>query len=55
MIEKERLQAPFPNGSKAARKNPPVVEAAARMAMGPLLVVVVAMVRSQNCRPENTP
>ena len=44
----DRLQAPFPNGSKAARQNPPVVAAAARVAIGPLVVVVVAMVRSQN-------
>ena len=48
MIKKERLQAPFSKWLKGGyRKNPPVVEAAARMAMGPLLVVVVAMVRSQ--------
>ena len=44
----DRLQAPFPNGSKAARQNPPVVAAAARVAIGLLLVVVLAMVRSQN-------
>ena len=40
MIEKDRLQTP--------RENPPIVGAAAGVAMGPFLVIVLAMVRSQN-------